>query len=246
MTFEEAVRLSIKTYWEKTDDFDSLETSKGRKYNKKYFDSVESEFLPESDSSKDIIKKEESKPTKSGKMPEPMPNRSGPIPGENYTSDTKNYPWHRPPEITDLDKGVEISAKRLMSDEGSVGIFTMLGTGIDIATVTDMFVTSGIGAGKWTPDFALLLSGPISHIVYLMAKGEGIDADLGIKSKKPTLTKSFFDGIKVDQDNMQIVKDSITPELIQEVQSQTRGFMNAAPPAQAQAPQETQIPEGEV
>ena len=28
---------------------------------------------------------------------------SGPIPGENFTSDERNYPWHRPPEYTDMD-----------------------------------------------------------------------------------------------------------------------------------------------
>ena len=28
---------------------------------------------------------------------------SGPIPGENFTSDERNYPWHRPPEYTDTD-----------------------------------------------------------------------------------------------------------------------------------------------
>jgi len=58
MTFEDAIRQSIKTYWEKADDFDGLETSKNRKYNKKYFDSVEAEFLNKEDSSKKALKKE--------------------------------------------------------------------------------------------------------------------------------------------------------------------------------------------
>ena len=32
-----------------------------------------------------------------------------PIAGENFTSDTRNYPWHRPPEITDYDDGGRLS-----------------------------------------------------------------------------------------------------------------------------------------
>ena len=32
---------------------------------------------------------------------------NAPIPGANYTSDTRNYPWHRPPDITDVDEALE-------------------------------------------------------------------------------------------------------------------------------------------
>ena len=38
------------------------------------------------------------------------PEFDGPIPGENFTSETKNYPWHRPPEITDYDEALEFAA----------------------------------------------------------------------------------------------------------------------------------------
>lgn len=44
MTFEDAIKAAIKTYFE-GDDYDNLETFKGKKYNKKYFDSVKSEVL---------------------------------------------------------------------------------------------------------------------------------------------------------------------------------------------------------
>lgn len=65
MTFEEAVRKSMRAYWEDTDDFDQLETSKNRKYNKKYFDSVEEEMLPKKDQSKELP---ELKTQKTGKV----------------------------------------------------------------------------------------------------------------------------------------------------------------------------------
>lgn len=151
---------------------------------------------------------------------------SGPIPGENYTSDTKNYPWHRPPEITDFDKAVEASAKQLMSDEGAQGIVTLLESGMDIATLTDMFVTSGIGAGKWTPDFAILLAGPVSHIIYLMAKGQDIDADLGIERAKNPYTKVFFDEVKMQENKVKQVEEMLTPEFVQEVEKKLTGFMS--------------------
>jgi hypothetical protein len=154
---------------------------------------------------------------------------SGPIPGENYTSDTKNYPWHRPPEVTDLDTAIEVSAKQLMSEEGSLGLITMLKAGIDIASLTDMFVTSGIGAGKWTPDFAILLAGPVSHIIYLMAKSYDIDCDLGIDLPKNHYTNSYLKAVKDDQNKYKTVLDSLSdPEVIEQIESQVQGIMGAA------------------
>lgn len=59
MTFEEAVRKAMRAYWHNNDQFSALSTSGGdRKYSKKYFDGIESEFLPKKDSSAKEVKKE--------------------------------------------------------------------------------------------------------------------------------------------------------------------------------------------
>lgn len=169
---------------------------------------------------------------------------SGPIPGENYTSDTKNYPWHRPPEITDLDQAIEVSAKQLMSEEGSAGLVTMLQAGMDVATLTDTFVTSGIGAGKWTPDFAILLAGPVSHIIYLMAKGYGIECDLGIDLPKNRYTQSYVKAVKGDQDKIQAVMETLDdPEVIAQIESQIQGLMGAGQQMAAQQTPQEVVPE---
>jgi hypothetical protein len=154
---------------------------------------------------------------------------SQPIPGENYLSDTKNYPWHRPPEITDIDEAIEKSLEKLTSEEGAVGLLTMLELGIDVATITDIFVTKGIGSGKWTPDFAVLLAGPISHIICLMAKGYGIEYDLGIDDKTKPKTASFFKSLReVDKKKAKRVGEEVQSQ-IGEVQSQAAGFMAGTP-----------------
>lgn len=153
---------------------------------------------------------------------------NGPIPGENFTGDTKNYPWHRPPEFTDLDKAIDESIKKLMSDEGAIGVITMMQMGVPILAITDMFVTSGISSGKWTPDFALLLAGPVSHILFLMAKGYDIEPNLGIDSPKPIMTKSYFEGVKVSTEELDSVLEEINTDLVQEVSGKAKGFMGMA------------------
>lgn len=50
-TMEDAFRKAIKKYW-KDKDFETAKSFKDKKYNKKYFDSMEKEFLGEQVSKK--------------------------------------------------------------------------------------------------------------------------------------------------------------------------------------------------
>lgn len=113
---------------------------------------------------------------------------TGPIPGENYTSDTRNYPWHRPPEHTSIDSAIVASLKQLTQREAAQKLLTTLQSGLTVAKAADMFVTSGIGAGKWTPDFAILLAGPVAKMIEIMATDAGIEFKLGLDDKHvPTI-----------------------------------------------------------
>ena len=61
MTFEEAIRRAIKTYYDKA-DFANYEEASGKpvKYKKDYFDSVEEELLPSDEvESMDDLEEEE-------------------------------------------------------------------------------------------------------------------------------------------------------------------------------------------
>lgn len=118
-----------------------------------------------------------------------IPN--GPIPGEQYTSDTRNYPWHRPPDITEIDKGIEAAIKQLSTREGAYGLLTSLQAGVTIVQAADMLVTSGIGKGKWSPDMAILLAGPVARMMEIMAKDAGIQFALGLDDD-PIPTMSVF------------------------------------------------------
>lgn len=111
----------------------------------------------------------------------------GPIPGANYTSNPKNYPWHRPPEITNLDDAIEASVERLTEKEAVFGLLSLISNGMTVAAATDVFVTSGIGAGKWTPDFAILLAGPVARIIKMLCDGYGVEYRMGIEENEKAL-----------------------------------------------------------
>jgi hypothetical protein len=155
-------------------------------------------------------------------IPSPM---DAPIPGENYTSDTKNYAWHRPPEHTDMDAAIEASFKKLTEDENASGLLTMLEMGATVAELTQTFVISGIGAGKWTPDFALLMAGPISNIIYLMAKGFDIDCDMGLEKKNKAPTTAFFKAAQKDKEKIKEVAEDIGLDQTDLGEGPSGGFM---------------------
>jgi len=144
---------------------------------------------------------------------------SGPIPGENYTSDTKNYAWHRPPDFTNLDKAIDDIGKTLLSKEGSAGLLTMLDTGVDVVSLTSIVLLNGIGKGKWTPDMAILLAGPTSHLIKMIGEADGLKVNMGLDDSIKAPTKAFFDGIRqVDEVRAQKAAMKVDTSLIQKPQ----------------------------
>lgn len=135
---------------------------------------------------------------------------NGPVPGQNYLSDTKNYPWHRPPEITDVDSGVEEIFSRILNRKRSKKFLTAMEMGVPITTLTDIFLTMGISQGKWTPDFAIILAGPTAHILKIMADYAGIEYTMGLEGEQFEPTSSYYK-------NLNELSDTALSGLIDEV-----------------------------
>ena len=119
----------------------------------------------------------------------------GPIPGANYTSDTRNWPWHRPPDITDLDEAIEYVSLDLNESEDGLRYVAMMESGIPINAIADIIVTKGIGRGKWSPDFAILVAGPVARLLEITAKVYDVDYDLGLDAEiritSPEVVREF-------------------------------------------------------
>jgi hypothetical protein len=154
---------------------------------------------------------------------------TGPIPGENYTSDQRNYPWHRPPEFTDLDDCLEIAAKKILNQESSRSLVTMMEMGVPITALTSAFVLSGVGSGKWTPDYAMLLAGPVSHMMVLLAKGNKIDYKLGTEERVAPPTSVHFKSLQKDNAKIRTI-ESILPDVEKRMEEvkESRNFMDMA------------------
>jgi len=160
---------------------------------------------------------------------------NGPIPGENFTSDERNWPWHRPPEITDIDDALDKVVTDLSETDLGFRYMTLLESGVSVAAVTDIIVTTGVGRGLWTPDFALLLAGPTARLLTIMAKTYNIDYEMGLDTE-PALesaeTIKYFtrqDSKEANQAVREEAEDIKQEEDVQSAPTAEEGFMAPAP-----------------
>jgi hypothetical protein len=128
------------------------------------------------------------------------PMFDGPIPGENYTSDTKNYPWHRPPDITDYDEAVEFVIRDLSNPSRISMIYTMMEAGQSIAGIVSIVNMLNIGNGKYSVDLSILIAGPIARFLEIAAKENGIEANLGTPEEE-IYTLEMFRAMQGVSDN---------------------------------------------
>lgn len=117
------------------------------------------------------------------------PRADGPIPGANFTSDTRNYPWHRPPQITKYDEAVADAFDSLNTEQEAELLYSMLDLEVPVYMITSTFLLRQIAKGKISIDLAILISGPVARMIDMTAKNNGQKADMSTEDpKRVTIT----------------------------------------------------------
>lgn len=128
-----------------------------------------------------------------------------PIPGENFTSDTKNYPWHRPPEYTDYDESIDYVLTLMSGEQQIASAMSLLGGGISLPTVVDMIITGRIANGYIGIDLGILIAGPVARFLEIMAVSYDIEVSMGKDDELPMPTpayiKSLVDKVAKEDDD---------------------------------------------
>ena len=159
-------------------------------------------------------------------MATPRPRFDGPIPGENYTSDPKNYPWHRPPDIADYDEAVDYVLSDISNPTKMSMIFSLIEAGASISAVVTVINLLNISNGKYAIDTSLLIAGPVARYIDIMAKKNGIDAKLGTPEEKIYTVEMFEAMTGGGMDDM----DEDSPEAATEdATAPQSGLMGVAP-----------------
>mgnify|MGYP006081426445 CR=1 FL=1 len=162
-----------------------------------------------------------------------------PLPGANFTADTKNYSWHRPPDITNYDEAINYYIQKMDEDRELELISSMLQIDIHISTVVAGLLMQGISKGKIPIDLAILIAGPLARYIEIVAKSMDIKYDMGVDDKDrikvtPTLLRASLGMIEDGDDEVDTV-DEIEP-----TEENTGGLMSAPEEGQMIASSEEQ------
>ena len=154
-------------------------------------------------------------------------NLDAPIPGGNYTADTRNYSWHRPPDLVDYDEAIAYLMDRVDEPEQVEVIFAMLGIDAHITTIVTTILLQAVSKGKVGIDLAVLIAGPLARYIEIKAKDVGLKYEMGIEDKDrvvitPTLLRASL-GI-VEEDEEEVIEEVTAVEEAPE--APTSGFMD--------------------
>ena len=138
-----------------------------------------------------------------------------PVPGANLLADTRNYPWHRPPDITDYDEAVSYMISRISQEEQAELVYSLLQIDTTVTTIVSGLLMQSIAKGKMPIDLAILISGPVARYIEVIAQTNGYKYDMGTDTSDrvkitPTLLKMAM-GIVEDDEEEEM---EATPEVV--------------------------------
>ena len=97
-----------------------------------------------------------------------------PIAGANYAADTRNYPWHRPPDLVNYDEGVDYLIQKMNEPQELELVYALLDIDAHISTIVSSLLMQGISRGKFSIDLAVLMAGPIARYIGILADEQDI------------------------------------------------------------------------
>ena len=107
-----------------------------------------------------------------------------PIPGESLTRPPKQFPWERPPEMTDPEQVMQHYIDFLTDPDRMSTVMDALEIGMTVKDLTDGIVRVGVSEGQHSIDVGLLVSPVIHHYIVSVAKALKVDYEEGFVDKK--------------------------------------------------------------
>jgi hypothetical protein len=104
---------------------------------------------------------------------------SAPIPGQSLTDEPKNYPWERPPEITDPREAIKFHIDGINKPEALDNIIEMLQIGVPVKALAETAMTTAQMEGIHSVDVSLIIKDVVKEELISIAEEAGIDYATG-------------------------------------------------------------------
>jgi len=104
---------------------------------------------------------------------------AAPIPGQSLTTEPKNMPFERPPEVADPLKALDMHVEKITDSEAMEDAFYFLEEGLDLATLVEGMLRSAVMSGIHSVDVSLSIAPALHEYIKGLAVEAGVDFDEG-------------------------------------------------------------------
>lgn len=109
---------------------------------------------------------------------------NAPIPGQSLTKAPKQYPWERPPVITDPEEAMQMHLTRISQPdqlEAVLNIFEM--EDLSIKAVTNGIIRGAVANGVHSIDIGMIVAPVLHEFIKQATKAVGLEVDDGFVDK---------------------------------------------------------------
>lgn len=143
----------------------------------------------------------------------------GPIPGQSLTKEPGASPWEKPPQFHDPDEAMDFLFKQITEPTHAHKLLALIESGVTISSIVGTLLQGGFMEGKWTPDVAVLLIKPLTHLLIKLCDMHEIEYEVG--EKKEEIDNAFMQ--LVDTKNRK--KDQVEADkAVKETETALEGF----------------------
>ena len=100
---------------------------------------------------------------------------NAPIPGQSLTDEPKNYPWERPPEITDPRQAVKFHIEGLNEPDALDNIVELMQMGLPVRALAKTALTTAQMEGIHSVDVSLIIRDAVYEELITIAEEAGVD-----------------------------------------------------------------------
>jgi len=146
-----------------------------------------------------------------------------PIPGQSLTDSPKNAPYERPPETADPMEAVDIHLANLTKEGAMEDVLYFLEMGVDLQTMVQGILRSGVVAGIHSLDVSLIIAPVIHEYIKGFADAAELEYNEGFDDKEANevisyrrdvaRAKKILDKMKEEQGMAPMPEPEMEPEM---------------------------------
>ena len=114
-----------------------------------------------------------------------------PVPGQSLTTEPKNAPYERPPEIVDPIEAIDSHIENLLRDGAMEDILYFLDFGVELVTIVQGILRSAVMSGIHSIDVSLIIAPVLHEYIKGFADAANIKYEEGFENKEGKAAISY-------------------------------------------------------